>query len=123
MKKLLAVILCFAFSAQAMWNTNGIVANPTAGQIIADTGSINGGGSYYTFVIAATAASRFEVAVRNATNTADIAGNVQNFFVPANGNFTVVMPIDVPSLGRIVIRTPAAITGSVQGSIMKDGPA
>jgi hypothetical protein len=56
-------------------------------------------------------------------NTADIAGNVQNFFVPANGNFTVVIPVDVPSNGRVVIRTPTAITGSVQASILKDGPA
>jgi hypothetical protein len=123
MKKLLALLLCIAFSAQAMWNTNGIIVNPTAGQVIADTGSINGGSSYYTFVVAANVAARFEIAVRNPANTADIVGNVQNFFVPANGNFTVVIPVDVPSNGRVVIRTPTAITGSVQASILKDGPA
>lgn len=125
MKKLIALIftslLMLAPMADAMWVTNGIVTNPTAAQVIADTGAISGGASTYTFIVAATVVTRFEVAVRNAANTADV--QVQNFFVLANDNFTAILPIDVPPGGRIVVRTPAGVTGSVQGSILKDGPA
>jgi hypothetical protein len=122
MKRLLAaLLLALSIHASAMWVTNGIVTNPAAATVIADTGAIGGGASTYTVIVAATVISRFEMAVRNAANNADVT--VQNFFVPANGNFTAVLPIDVPPGGRIVIRTPASITGSVQGSILKDGPA
>lgn len=124
MKRIFAYLLAallFALPAFPMWVTNGIVTNPTAAQVIADTGAISGGGSSYTVIVAATAISRFEVAVRNAANTADVT--VQNFFVAANGNFTAILPMDVPPGGRVIIRTPAAITGSVQGSILKDGAA
>lgn len=118
---LIAVLSLAALPSLGMWVTNGIVTNPGAGAVVADTGAIGGGASTYTIIVAATAITRFEVAVRNAANSADVA--VQNFFVTANGNFTAMLPIDVPPGGRIVIRTPAAVTGSVQGSILKDGPA
>lgn len=123
MKRILAALLFLfaSFAAQAMWVTNGIVTNPTAGQVVADTGAIGGGSSTYNILVAGNVVSRFELAVRNAANTADVV--VQNFFVQANGNFMAFLPIDVPPGGRIVIRTPASITGSVQGSILKDGAA
>lgn len=122
MKRFIAAVMClFVASSHAMWVTDGIVTNPVAGRVIADTGSINGGGSTYTIIVAATAITRFEVAIRNAANNGDVS--VQNFFVPANGNFTAVLPMDVPGGGRVIVRTPTAVTGSVQGSILKDGPA
>jgi hypothetical protein len=111
----------FASPVGAMWVTNGIVVNPTAGTVIADTGSINGGGSTYTIIVAANAVTRFEIVIRNPANNGDVS--VQNFFVLANSNFTAVLPMDVPGGGRVIIRTPANVTGSVQGSILKDGPA
>jgi uncharacterized protein YaaQ len=107
--------------ASAMWVTGGIKTNPTTNTILADTGAIGGGGSTYTFVVAASAAVRIEIAVRDASNSVDVV--VQNLFVPANGNLYVVMPVDVPPGGRIVMRNPVALTGSVQASILKDGAA
>lgn len=126
MKKLVLSVVAIAalalsFAAPAMWVSNGIVTNPGVAAVVADTGAIGGGASSYTIIVAANAIARFEVAVRNAANNADV--KVQNFYVTANGNFTATLPIDVPPGGRIVIRTPAAITGSVQGSILKDGDA
>lgn len=122
MKRILAILLTLLLlPAQAMWSTNGIVTNPTTGAVVADTGSIGGGGSTYTIIVAASVITRFEVAVRNAANNADVT--VQNFFVPANGNFTAVLPIDVPPNGRIVVRVAVGVTGGVQASILKDGAA
>jgi hypothetical protein len=124
MKRFIAAVvvgLSLAFSASAMWVTGGIRTNPTINTVIADTGAISGGSATYTFVCASTVIARFEVAVRNDTNSADVV--VQNFFVPANGNVAFTFPVDVPPGGRIVIRMPAAVTGSVQASILKDGPA
>lgn len=117
----IAVFALISLAAHAMWVTGGPKPNPVAGTIIADTGFISGGSSVYTLVCASTVIARFEVAVRDAADTTDVV--VQNFFVPANGNISFSFPIDVPPGGKIVIRTPASITGTVQGSILKEGPA
>lgn len=115
-----ALLLC-ATSAFPMWVTGGILTNPANNAVIADTGAISGGGSTYTALVASSAICRVIIAVRNDTNTADVA--VQHLFVPANGNLAISIPIDVPPGGRVVLRMGAALTGSVQGSILKDGPA
>ena len=100
-----------------MWVTEGVKANPAGGVVLADTGPI-GGQSNFTFIIAATVAIAVIVAERNADNTADVKTQV----VPAQVGLTppLTLPVDVAPGGRLVVRTNAALIGSIQAAILRE---
>jgi hypothetical protein len=113
---LLAALALPAFAS--IWATAGVKTNPANGTILADTGAISGGVGSYTIVVASTVVARLEVVVRDAANTTDV--NMQTLPTVASGLVHLMLPMDVPPGGRIVIRNNGAITGVVHASILSE---
>lgn len=122
MKRFLALLLVALLSLSAdaaIWASGGVKTNPASGAILADTGVLPGGESYYTVVVAATVTARLEFAVRDAANTSDVF--MQTMPTVASGIQTLAnIPIDVPPGGRIVVRTATSVTGVVHASIFAE---
>ena len=126
MKRFIAVLLVAGLAlmptfAQAMWVNGGVVTNPTSNAVLVDTGALGGGSSTYTFIIASTVVARTEIVVRNAANTADVTK--QTVPSSANSAISLTIPIDVPPGGRVIVRLVTGVTGVMDVSILKDGPA
>lgn len=123
MKKLLAVMFAVLFVlvsgfTQAAWYTSNIITNPTANQIIADTGAIGDGfGHDFDVCVSSTVAAAIVVEWRDAANAANVFAHI--IPVPANGFacFTSRGSLTFQTSERVRLRMNAAVTGSVQGSI------
>lgn len=108
------------------WDTAGILTNPAANAILADTGpqtyptSGDGSGTLnFTVIVSSTVACIVHIELRDAANAATIKS--QAVILPANGTFQSIKNLAVPLNGgeRLRLRLQAAITGSAQGSIVR----
>jgi len=123
MKKLTAVFLFVAAIltaplASAQWFTNGIQTNPTANQIVADTGAVgDGAGHDFDVYVSSTVAVAIVVEWRNAANDANVLAYI--IPVPANGfaYWTSRGALAFQGNERVRLRMNSGVTGSVQGAI------
>ena len=98
------------------WDTEGVIENPTEGQIMADTGAILLGiVAVFTIIIWGETETSFEIAVRNAANNADV--NVQR--ISANKYLLVGVPLSLGVNQRVVVRSVAAASYNYQASILR----
>ncbi len=99
--------------------TQGVVANPAAGAILADTGQAPAKGEYTVYVVAwASAAAQMTLQHRDAANAANIAA--VEFGVPAGDTVSFSLPfsLDVNERVRVVMR--AALTGNAAAAIVAE---
>lgn len=101
------------------WATQGRLTNPSAGAIVADTGALPAGTTYYPqVVVSSTATAQLIFQRRNAGNTVTISEQLvvcpanQTFQLSLNGNLD-----DWADNERFRVVLNANVTGSVQGSI------
>jgi hypothetical protein len=101
-----------------MWATAGVQTNPAINAILADTGALTPGGQTgVTVILGGSVAFIVTLEHRNAANDANV--NTQVLAAAANDPFTVSLPgIDFASGERIRIRLNAAVTGSIQASLL-----
>ncbi|SRR5258706_16425110 len=97
------------------WSSEGKKTNPAAGTLLADTGGLPAMSLGSNLIIWSNVFVRLIIAVRNATNTADVAAQT----VECTGNFIALgVPVTLVLNQRLIIRTDNDIAGDVQGSII-----
>jgi hypothetical protein len=101
-----------------MWATNGIVVNPAANAILADTGAMSEDMSHdYDIYLSSTVATAMVVEWRNATDTANVFSHILPIAANTTFVFTSRGSLMMLTGQRIRVRQNAAATGSVQASI------
>lgn len=105
-------------TANPNWFSQGVVLNPTLGQLLADTGPLVTGTYRLEVCAGSTGAGAIRVQWRNATNDANVFEHVVP--VPAGGpeycfDFDMITDTDNERLRVVAF---GAITGSCQVSIM-----
>lgn len=124
MKAFIAILLMLFFPMQAMadWVASGAISNPTAGQVLVDSGPLPASARSATIIVSSTVAARFRFQWRSADNTTTVAE--QYFFCPANG--TIVLPPVLESQEfqmndneRLRIIIDQTITGAVSVSLFR----
>jgi hypothetical protein len=116
----LTLFLAVSLSASAQtWNSAGILTNPAANTIMADSGPQNEGLRAWSVVCSATGSAQLIVEHRNATDTANVPNHTQGLLIAANG----YAPLN-PAAGifflqdeRIRVRANAAVAGAAQCSV------
>lgn len=100
------------------WYTNGIVTDPSGGDILADTGPLSVGGNSLHLILWCDTSVYVDVVQRNATNTADV--NTQRIYIGADGTIHM-SPLPVTALlnERVIVRNLYGFAGNVQASLMK----
>lgn len=99
------------------WDTAGIVVDPAATEILADTGALSIGLFNFTVFIYANSFGRIELVQRNAANNADVKKQVilsLGTSEPLCFQFSQVLSINE----RIIVRCKDGFTGDAQASIM-----
>jgi hypothetical protein len=100
-----------------LWETNGIITNPSTGQVLADTGPLLQQDHDITVVISSSLTIGVDVELRNAANDATLAS--QHIRVLANDSRSVSFTYStLEGDQRLRVVAHAAIIGIVQASIM-----
>lgn len=95
--------------------TAGVVVDPDAGDIIADTGAMGVSFSgLVTFLMWATGTAYITIARRNALNTADVW--TQNYFAGPNVWFSI--PAALAAGQRLQVRMSYDYVGDIQSTIL-----
>ena len=100
------------------WLSSGIVANPTAGQILLDSGPLSAGTREAQIIVSANIATFCEFQLRNAANSATLRSQV--IAVPANHGISIPFPTGLENgeNERFRIVNLVNITGQVSVSIV-----
>ncbi len=104
-----------------VWVDGAIATNPTAGDILADTGALTVGEYVFAFLLVAmglTSSGRLRIEHRNAANAANLAA--QTFPIGADSVLEPVFPtkISIVEGERIRVLAGTSITGDVEVSIL-----
>lgn len=101
----------------AAWNSSGRLTNPTAGQVLVDTGVLAPGTRILNIVVASSVIAICELQQRDSTNANTVKS--QAFAIPANGTvvFDVPCGIDNADQERYRIILISAITGTLSASL------
>lgn len=126
MKRLLTAALLF-WSAPALangWISSGIVTNPTASQVLDDTGPITGP-TQITFCLVASSTVAAIVDLQLVDSTGATVRNEQYFSIPANDTRDFCLPdgMNVTTAANgdhLRIINVTAITGKVAASLWQD---
>jgi hypothetical protein len=115
------LFLMFVSSARAgVPVTAGVLTNPAANAILADSGEINDGQHEMQLILSSNVAAVIFFEHRNTANT----GNVftQAFLIGANQSFTVKIDkfVTLNAGERFRLRLNSGVTGTLQGSINVD---
>ena len=100
-----------------VWDDGALATNPSASQVLADTGQLEAGDYLFSFMVHSTVDSTMVLVHRNAADSADISSKE----VPLSAG-TFVEPVFGTKIAlaaneRIVVRMKGAITGDAQASI------
>lgn len=100
-----------------MWVTQGITVNPVIDALLADTGALsNGGQSQITILLSSTITGQVLFELRDVANTGVVASHA--LIANAGSTLQFELPGVTWAAGqRFRLRTPAVLTGSVQGSL------
>lgn len=99
------------------WTTNGLLTDPSAGDLLADTGVLSAGFMSFTLMVYTNGGVVFDLVQRNALNTADIGS--QRLSIINTGNLHAQsIPLTLSLNQRVVIRNVNDVTGNVQASIL-----
>lgn len=99
------------------WDTAGIVTDPAAAAILADTGALSLGLFDFTIIVYVNTAGRIELVHRNALNNADVKKQIiysLGTSEPIIFHFSQALALSE----RIVVRCRDGFTGDAQASIM-----
>lgn len=99
------------------WFTEGEKTAATAGQVLADTGAINGpSGLDFKVLVSAAVASSFNVQMRDGDNTS----TVQSFRIDILGSSPALIPwhVDLDDQQRVRVTAVGAVLGGVQANIL-----
>jgi hypothetical protein len=99
------------------WFTNGLLTNPSANTVLANTGAVNEPSEYHAYVIgASTVAARISIRHRNADNTGDVEGPI---IVPIGANTPVefFVPVRLAKGERVTVVNESALTGDIAFSV------
>lgn len=101
--------------------TAGIIASPANNAVLADTGALDAGGHNFSLIVSTTVALQATLQWRDAANAATLYEHT--FLVGANSSFYVppIMPGYIEQGQRFRVIARAAVTGSVQVSLVLDG--
>lgn len=97
------------------WATEGLKTNPSAGDILADTGPLAAGIASLTVIIWTDAGCNLNLVQRNALNTADV--NSQSL-QPNGSMFLAPIPIITLLNQRLQITVDTGVNGHVQASLL-----
>ena len=99
------------------WTSSGRITNPTAGQIVADSGALAGGTREPLIAVACSVAVTLELQQRDAANAATLKSQIIS--VPANTfvAFHVPMGIPVGDGERLRLENVSAVTGVLSVSV------
>lgn len=102
------------------WATAGIITNPTANQVIADTGPLPATAFVPTFMCWANVSCLITLRHRNATNTADL--HTQQLFLSTEGTsfqlFGLPTAVTLGANERLILTVDNVFTGQIQCSII-----
>lgn len=98
--------------------TTGVMASPIAGTVLADTGALTTSTFSPTILITTQYAARATLALRNATNDADVWSHLIKTSSDAPIVTAGVGSITVGLNQRLVIRAESDMIGEVQASIL-----
>ena len=99
------------------WFTNGLLTNPAANTVLANTGAVDEPSEYHAYVVgASTAAARISIRHRNATDTGDVEGPI---VIPVGANTPVELfvPVRLAKGERITVVNESLLTGDIAFSI------
>jgi hypothetical protein len=102
------------------WFTAGILTNPAIDTILADTGAVPAAISGVTIILGGNIACVATIEHRNAANNANNASQVIATTAGIATPF-YLQGIDVQPGERVRIRLNAAVTGSIQASVIVNG--
>lgn len=100
------------------WVSQGVLNNPGANTILADTGTMSALTFTFTVFISTQYASRVTVAIRDATNTSDVSSQLIRTLSDGPTMLTGMGGILMSLNQRLVIRAESAMLGEVQASIL-----
>src|SRR5437899_12769272 len=98
--------------------TAGTLNSPTANTVLADTGALSIATLSFTVIISTQYASRATIALRNATNDADLWSQLIHTVSDAPTFLQGIGSIAMGLNQRLVIRAESALIGEVQASVL-----
>lgn len=100
------------------WYTNGLVSNPAAGTVLADTGAVSEDSEYHAYIVgSSTANARVRIEHRNPDNTANSQSPIV-LHVGANTPIELFVPVRLVKGERLRVVMDAALTGDVVFSVL-----
>lgn len=103
------------------WSTAGRIVNPTAGQVMADTGAVPSTGldlSQCFVIMTSTVACFFVIERRNAANSAVISEQGVACAANATEKINFPPPLSLAGSERVRVTINGAVTGQAQASII-----
>lgn len=100
------------------WASQGVLANPVANAILADTGTLLAVTCTFTIIISTQYASRVTIALRDSLNTTDVSSQLIRTLSDGPTMLTGLGGILMALNQRLVIRAESAMLGEVQASII-----
>lgn len=100
------------------WSSQGVLSNPVANAILADTGALLAVTCTFTIIVSTQYAARVTIALRDATNTSDISSQLIRTLSDGPTMLTGLGGVLMALNQRLVIRAESAILGEVQASII-----
>lgn len=100
------------------WASQGVLSNPVANAVLADTGALLAITCTFTIIISTQYASRVTIALRDSSNTADVSSHIIRTLSDGPTMLTGLGGVLMGLNQRLVIRAESAILGEVQASII-----
>lgn len=100
------------------WVSQGVLSNPVANSILADTGTLLAVTCTFTIIISTQYAARVTIALRDSLNATDVSSQLVRTLSDGPTMLTGLGGILMGLNQRLVIRAESAILGEVQASII-----
>lgn len=98
------------------WHTAGPLEDPSAGDVLADTGALGVGVSGFTILIDTTAGGYVDLVHRNALNTQDL--HLQKLYISPGTPLPLGATLTLALNERLLLRVRDGLTGTIQGSFL-----
>jgi hypothetical protein len=100
------------------WVSQGVLNNPGANTILADTGTLLAVTCTFTIIVSTQYASRVTIALRDSSNTTDVSTQLIRTLSDGPTMLTGLGGILMALNQRLVIRAESTILGEVQASVL-----
>lgn len=100
------------------WVSQGVLNNPGANTILADTGTLLAVTCTFTIIVSTQYASRVTIALRDSSNTTDVSTQLIRTLSDGQTMLTGLGGILMALNQRLVIRAESTILGEVQANVL-----